>query len=197
MPRDLSRPVSRRGPSQGRGIADYGPGRRDPVAEEAAARERARTGETLDELAEAQRAAELAQRLTEISGSSEYFIEGVTAYANEAKIRTLNVSAELIEKHGAVSAGVAEAMACGMRERALTDYALSVTGIAGPTGGSEEKPVGLVYIGFAAENETKSLKIILPGDRHLIRWRASQAALDLLRRKILKSLGTEGAAKAG
>jgi nicotinamide-nucleotide amidase len=128
----------------------------------------------------------IAQRLTEISGSSAYFIEGVVAYANEAKIRTLNVSPELIEKHGAVSAEVAEAMAKGMRERAETDYAISITGIAGPTGGSEEKPVGLVFIGYAAEGVTKSFKMILPGDRYLIRWRSSQAALDYLRRQILK-----------
>ncbi|MDQ3798986.1 MAG: competence/damage-inducible protein A [Acidobacteriota bacterium] len=128
----------------------------------------------------------IAQRLTEISGSSRYFIEGVVAYANEAKIRTLNVAPELIEKHGAVSAQVAEAMANGMRERAQTDYAVSITGIAGPGGGSEEKPVGLVFIGYADESATKSFKIILPGDRELIRWRASQAALDYLRRKILQ-----------
>jgi nicotinamide-nucleotide amidase len=130
----------------------------------------------------------IAQRLTEISGSSKYFIEGVVAYANEAKIRTLNVAPELIEKHGAVSAQVAEAMAKGMRERTQTDYAVSVTGIAGPTGGSEEKPVGLVFIGYADENETRAFKTILPGDRELVRWRASQAALEFLRRKILKSI---------
>ena len=129
----------------------------------------------------------IAERLTEISGSSAYFIEGVVAYHNEAKIRTLNVSKELIENKGAVSAEVAEAMAQGMRERAKTDYAISITGIAGPTGGSEEKPVGLVYIGYADEMKMKSIKIMLPGDRYLIRWRSSQAALDLLRREILKS----------
>ena len=128
----------------------------------------------------------IAERLTEISGSSVYFIEGVTAYANEAKIRTLNVAPELIEKHGAVSAEVAEAMAKGMRERARTDYAISVTGIAGPSGGTEEKPVGTVFIGYSDENLTKSFKIVLPGDRYLIRWRSSQAALDYLRRQILK-----------
>jgi nicotinamide-nucleotide amidase len=128
----------------------------------------------------------IAQRLTEISGSSGYFIEGVVVYANEAKTRALGVPAELIEKHGAVSAEVAEAMAAGMRERARTDYAVSITGIAGPTGGSEEKPVGLVFIGYADREKTKSFKIILPGDRFLIRWRSSQAALDYLRRNILK-----------
>lgn len=128
----------------------------------------------------------ICERLTEISGSSAFFIEGVAAYANAAKIRALNVPADLIDKHGAVSREVSEAMAKGMRERAGTDYSISVTGIAGPTGGSEEKPVGLVYIGFSSADETKSIKIMLPGDRHLIRWRASQAALDLLRRKLQK-----------
>lgn len=129
----------------------------------------------------------VAQRLTGVSGSSAYFIEGVTAYANEAKIRTLSVPRDLIETRGAVSAEVAEAMAKGMRERAATDFAISVTGIAGPTGGTQEKPVGLVFIGYADARQTKSFKIILPGDRYLIRWRASQAALDYLRRKILQT----------
>jgi nicotinamide-nucleotide amidase len=144
------------------------------------------SGKTLS-LAESCTGGLIAQRLTEISGSSRYFVEGVVAYANEAKIRSLNVAPELIEKHGAVSAPVAEAMAAGMRERTQTDYAVSVTGIAGPTGGTAEKPVGLVFIGYADANETKALKVILPGDRELVRWRASQTALEYLRRKILKT----------
>ena len=130
----------------------------------------------------------IGERLTEVSGASAYFVEGVVAYHNDAKIRTLNVSPELIETRGAVSAEVAEAMAKGVRERAQTDFGISVTGVAGPGGGSEEKPVGTVFIGYADDAETKSIKINLPGDRYLIRWRASQAALDLLRRKILKKL---------
>lgn len=130
----------------------------------------------------------IGERLTDVSGASAYFIEGVVAYANEAKIRALNVAPELIEKHGAVSAEVAEAMAKGMRERAKTDYAISITGIAGPTGGTEEKPVGTVFIGYADESQIKSLKLVLPGDRYLIRWRSSQAALDCLRRQILKQV---------
>jgi nicotinamide-nucleotide amidase len=77
-------------------------------------------------------------------------------------------------------------MAEGMRERTQTDYAISITGVAGPTGGSAEKPVGLVFIGYADASKTKSFKIMLPGDRELIRWRASSAALDYLRRKILQ-----------
>ncbi len=128
----------------------------------------------------------ISQRLTDISGSSRYFIEGVIAYANEAKTNALNVSPEIIEQNGAVSAETAEAMAKGMRARAKTNYAISITGIAGPTGGTPEKPVGTVFIGYSDEKLTKSFKIVLPGDRFLIRWRSSQAALDYLRRQILK-----------
>lgn len=130
----------------------------------------------------------IGERLTDVSGSSAYFIEGIIAYANEAKIRNLNVSPELIEKHGAVSKEVAEAMAVGMREKSGTDYAISVTGIAGPTGGTDEKPVGTIFIGYADETQIKSLHLVLPGDRYLIRWRTSQAALDYLRRQILKKI---------
>jgi nicotinamide-nucleotide amidase len=127
----------------------------------------------------------VAQRLTEIPGSSVYFMEGVVAYSNEAKVRTLGVDSDLITRHGAVSAEVAEAMAEGVRRRADTDFGLSVTGIAGPGGGSEEKPVGLVYIALSDDAHTEHRKLMLPGDRHLIRWRSSQAALDLLRRRLI------------
>ena len=113
-------------------------------------------------------------------------MQGVIAYANEAKINTLKVAPATIEKHGAVSAEVAEEMAKGMREMADTDYAISVTGIAGPDGGTDTKPVGTVFIGYADDSQVKSFKAILPGDRYLIRWRASQTALDYLRRQILK-----------
>jgi len=130
----------------------------------------------------------IGERITGVAGASRYFIEGVIAYANEAKIRTLSVPKELIEAHGTVSGEVAEAMAKGVRERAKTDFGISVTGVAGPDGGTAEKPVGLVFIGFSNANETKSIKMNLPGDRYLIRWRASQAALDFLRRKMLKNL---------
>ncbi|MGH9971515.1 MAG: competence/damage-inducible protein A [Pyrinomonadaceae bacterium] len=126
----------------------------------------------------------VAQRLTDVAGSSRYFIEGVVAYSNEAKTRTLGVEPMLLLEHGAVSAPVAEAMAEGIRERAETDFGLSVTGVAGPSGGTEEKPVGLVYIALASEAGTEHRKLMLPGDRQLIRWRASQAALDLLRRRL-------------
>ena len=141
-------------------------------------------GETLS-VAESCTGGLIGARLTDVAGSSDYFTEGAIVYANRAKIETLSVSAELLEEHGAVSAPVAEAMASGMREKAKTDYAISVTGIAGPGGGSEEKPVGLVFIGYADAENVKSVKVNLPGDRYLIRWRASQFALDYLRRKLL------------
>jgi nicotinamide-nucleotide amidase len=127
----------------------------------------------------------IAQRLTEVPGSSKYFIEGAVTYSNDAKTRTLGVEPVLLLEHGAVSAPVAEAMAEGIRKRARTDFGLAVTGIAGPDGGSEEKPVGLVYIALADDVQTKSRKLQIPGDRNLIRWRASQAALDLLRRRLI------------
>jgi nicotinamide-nucleotide amidase len=128
-------------------------------------------------------------RITDVAGASSYFLQGVIAYANEAKIELLDVPSKLIEEHGAVSAEVAEAMASGIRKKANSDYGISVTGIAGPSGGTKEKPVGLVFIGYSDRDETKSIKMILPGDRYLIRWRASQAALDYLRRKILHKGG--------
>jgi nicotinamide-nucleotide amidase len=127
----------------------------------------------------------ISQRLTEVPGSSVYFMEGVVTYSNDAKTRSLGVDSDLIQKHGAVSAEVAEAMAEGVRRRADTDFGLAVTGIAGPGGGSEEKPVGLVYIALSDDAHTEHRKLMLPGDRHLIRWRASQAALDLLRRRLI------------
>ncbi|HKP72058.1 MAG TPA: competence/damage-inducible protein A [Pyrinomonadaceae bacterium] len=127
----------------------------------------------------------VAQRLTEVPGSSTYFMEGVVTYSNDAKVRLLGVPSDLIAEYGAVSAPVAEAMAEGVRDRAETDFGLSVTGIAGPGGGTEDKPVGLVYIALADDAHTEHRKLLLPGDRQLIRWRASQAALDLLRRRLI------------
>lgn len=143
-------------------------------------------GETLA-VAESCTGGLISMRLTEVPGSSAYFLEGAVTYSNDAKIRHLDVPAAIIADHGAVSSEAAEAMAKGMRERAGTDYAIAVTGIAGPDGGTAEKPVGTVYIGYADGNGTRSLRLTLPGDRHLIRWRSSQAALDYLRRRIAKN----------
>jgi len=129
----------------------------------------------------------IGSRLTDVPGSSRYFIEGAVTYSNAAKVRMLGVSEQTLNDHGAVSAETAGEMASGMREAAGTDYGISVTGIAGPDGGTDEKPVGTVFVGFADKNGTKTRKLTLPGDRYLIRWRSSQAALDYLRRQLLKS----------
>ncbi|HST52268.1 MAG TPA: competence/damage-inducible protein A [Pyrinomonadaceae bacterium] len=127
----------------------------------------------------------IAHRLTEVPGSSSYFTEGVVTYSNEAKTRLLGVPAKVIEEYGAVSAEIAEEMAEGVKALAETDFGLAVTGIAGPGGGTSEKPVGLVFIALADDAHTEHRRLMLPGDRHLIRWRASQAALDLLRRRLI------------
>ncbi len=126
----------------------------------------------------------LAGRLTEVPGSSDYFIEGVVTYSNEAKMRMLGVSQELLAEHGAVSEPVACAMAEGVRKLAGTTLGIGITGIAGPGGGSEEKPVGLVYMALASENGVTARKFIFPGDRQFIRTLAVNAALDLIRRKL-------------
>ncbi len=127
----------------------------------------------------------IAQRLTNVPGSSKYFVEGLVTYSNESKTRLLGVDKKLILEFGAVSQQVARDMARGVRHRAKADFGLSVTGIAGPEGGSEEKPVGLVFIALADEAHTEHKRFVLPGDRELIRWRASQAALDMLRRRLI------------
>ena len=133
----------------------------------------------------------IGMRLTDIAGSSSYFLQGAITYSNEAKQQVLGVPAETLQTFGAVSSETAKAMAEGMRRVAGTDYAVSVTGIAGPDGGSDEKPVGTVYIGYADSRKTKSVHFSLPGDRYLIRWRSSQAALDYLRRQIMKRSSEE------
>jgi nicotinamide-nucleotide amidase len=127
----------------------------------------------------------IAQRITHVPGSSKYFLEGLVTYSNESKIRLLDVDKILIKEFGAVSQQVARDMARGVRHRAKSDFGLAVTGIAGPDGGTEEKPVGLVYIALADDAHTEHKKLTLPGDRELVRWRASQAALDMLRRRLI------------
>src|SRR2546421_1335436 len=127
----------------------------------------------------------IAQRLTNVPGSSKYFVEGVVTYSNEAKVRLIGVDKKIIKEFGGVSQQVARDMARGVRHRAKTDFGLAVTGIAGPGGGSEEKPVGLVYIALADAAHNEHRKLMISGDRELVRWRASQAALDMLRRRLI------------
>ena len=129
----------------------------------------------------------IANRITNVSGASEVFLAGYVTYANAAKSDLLSVDPKLIDKHGAVSEAVARSMAEGARARAASKYGLATTGIAGPTGGSDEKPVGTVYIALASGNsETVARKFVFPTDRETFKQLAAQAALDLLRRRLLK-----------
>lgn len=123
----------------------------------------------------------IASRLTDVPGSSETFLEGLVCYSNEAKSDVLSVPREMIERYGAVSEQVAIAMAEGARLRSGADIAISDTGIAGPSGGTAEKPVGLVWIGVSTADHTRAEKNLFLGDRLTVKLRASQAALATLR----------------
>lgn len=128
----------------------------------------------------------IANRITNVPGASSVFIAGYVCYANQAKINMLDVDPKIVERHGAVSESVARALAEHARACAGSTYALATTGVAGPTGGSPEKPVGTVYIALAsAELETIVKKFFFPTDRETFKQLAVQAALDLLRRRIL------------
>jgi nicotinamide-nucleotide amidase len=123
----------------------------------------------------------LAQRLTSIAGSSSYFLGGVVCYSNELKTAWADVPVELIKIKGAVSSEVAIALADGIRRRAGSTLGVGITGIAGPGGGSEEKPVGTVHVAIAHAGGVKERGTRFPGDREAIRWHAAQLALDMVR----------------
>jgi nicotinamide-nucleotide amidase len=124
----------------------------------------------------------VAQRLTSVPSSSDVFLGGVVAYSDEVKVRELDVPVEALSRHGAVSAEAAAAMAAGGRERLGADVCVSVTGVAGPGGGSAEKPVGLVYLHAETPSGSRGADFVFPGDRESIRRRATVTALHLLRR---------------
>lgn len=126
----------------------------------------------------------LGGRITAVPGASDVFIGGIVAYDNVVKSGTLDVSPELLERHGAVSEQVVSAMAQGVQRQFAVDAALAITGIAGPSGGTAEKPVGTVWMAARLGKEARALKRVVPGDRGEIRARAAQGALDLLRRLI-------------
>jgi nicotinamide-nucleotide amidase len=126
----------------------------------------------------------LADRITNIPGASEVFLAGYITYANETKIDVLGVDPTLIERHGAVSELVARAMAEGARARANTTYALATSGIAGPSGGSLDKPVGTVFVAFAADAETTVLPLFFPSDRPTFKQLTAQAAFEMLRKRL-------------
>jgi nicotinamide-nucleotide amidase len=127
----------------------------------------------------------IGSRITSIAGSSEYFERGVVVYSYLAKTEMLGVTQDLIERHGAVSGKVAEAMALGMRQAAHTELGLAVTGIAGPGGGTQKKPVGLVYTALASAQGVKIAENRFLGTREQVRIRASQTALDMVRRHLI------------
>lgn len=132
----------------------------------------------------------VAARITSVPGASDVFRGAVVAYADEVKAAELGVPDELLERHGAVSAEVAQAMAHGARERLGADAAVAVTGVAGPGGGSDEKPVGLVFLHAAGPEGEEARRTELPGDREMIRGRATAGALHLLRRLLTHSRHT-------
>jgi len=127
----------------------------------------------------------VAERLTSISGSSTYFLGGVVCYSNQLKTQLVGVPAELIEAKGAVSSEVALALADGIRKQTGATIGVGITGIAGPTGGTPEKPVGLVHIGIADQHGPREKSFRFPGDRERIRFFAAQNALDQVRRLCL------------
>lgn len=131
----------------------------------------------------------IGHRLTEIPGSSDYFLESAVTYSNRAKIRRLGVPEALIEKHGAVSAQVARAMALGIRRTSGADLGLAVTGIAGPGGGTPRKPVGLVYVALARRRGTAVIRILFSGGRTQVKFQSSQKALDLVRKALTSNTG--------
>ena len=138
-------------------------------------------------LAESCTGGAIAHRLTNVPGASVVLLAGLVTYSNEAKQKFLGVSAETLTAHGAVSEAVAQEMAAGARRQTGADFALSVTGIAGPSGGSEAKPVGTVFVGLASANETIVLQQFNPFDRETFKNVTGTQALEMLRRKILSA----------
>jgi nicotinamide-nucleotide amidase len=126
----------------------------------------------------------IGERVTSVSGSSRYFLGDAVVYSNQMKTKLAGVPAKLIESEGAVSSKVAAALAEGIRERCGATLGLAVTGVAGPNGGTPEKPVGLVFHALASDGGTEVIERKFPGDRKRIRWFASQQALDMVRRKL-------------
>jgi nicotinamide-nucleotide amidase len=159
----------------------YGVG--DQTLAEVVGENLARAGRTVA-VAESCTGGLLATLITDIPGSSRYFACGWVTYSNQAKNRELDVPLEMVDKYGAVSEQVARAMAQGTRRKAGTDYAVSITGIAGPGGGTELKPVGLVYIAVDSREGTDASRHVFASDRSSVRLHAAQTALNMLRLKL-------------
>ncbi|HXM68312.1 MAG TPA: competence/damage-inducible protein A [Candidatus Acidoferrum sp.] len=127
----------------------------------------------------------LGERITSVGGSSRYFAGGAIVYSNAVKADLAGVPADMIERHGAVSREVAAALGEGIRYRCEATFGIGITGVAGPSGGTPEKPVGLVYHALASDSGTEVIERNFPGDRKRIRWFATTLALDMLRRKLM------------
>ncbi len=162
----------------------YGEG--DDRLEDAVVRLLSAAGKTLT-VAESCTGGCVAHRLTNVPGASQVFDSGLIVYSNEAKKRLLKVSPSTLQKHGAVSEKTAQEMADGARRVAKTDYAVSVTGIAGPMGGTSEKPVGTAFIGLADAQSTTARRYYHPGEREAFKQNVSQHALNMLRRRLLRT----------
>jgi nicotinamide-nucleotide amidase len=126
----------------------------------------------------------LSERLTRTPGSSNFFLGGAVCYSNEMKTRLAGVPEALLREHGAVSKPVAQSLAEGIRKRGGASIGVSITGVAGPSGGTPQKPVGLVWIGLADERGTEVREFRFPGNRERIRLWATQAALEMIRRRV-------------
>lgn len=169
-------------------LKDYIFGRDDETLEEVVGRLLTRSRKTLA-IAESCTGGLISSRITDVPGSSRYFKRGEVAYSNEVKVSELKMTPGSLKKYGAVSRQVAAQMAKNVREIAGTDYGLGVTGIAGPSGGTRSKPVGLVYIAVSGPKNTVCRKFNFTGERKIIKFKTSQAALDLLRQCLLSPSG--------
>lgn len=129
----------------------------------------------------------LAERITRVPGSSDYFLGGAVTYTNELKTLVLGIPSKMLREHGAVSEPVARAMAEGVRKAYRSDYGIGITGVAGPGGGSEAKPVGTVHVALAGPEGVEHRRVRFPGDRERVRMQSAQLALDMLRRRLLSS----------
>ena len=165
-------------------IGDYLYSEHDDTLQECVGRLLADNNKTISS-AESCTGGTISKLLTSVPGSSRYFLGGITAYSNSVKERVLGVPAAIIDRFGAVSSGCVAAMAEGIRSLTGSDYSVSTSGIAGPGGGSAEKPVGLVWIGVSSQMGTETFKVQYKGDRERNIERSSAFALDAIRKKIL------------
>ncbi len=167
-------------------VGEYIFGENDDTLESVIGKLLSERGQSLT-VAESCTAGLLAGQITSVPGSSAYFERGVVTYSNLSKVELLGVPEKIIEEHGAVSRETAEAMVLGLREKYKSDYGVSITGIAGPDGGTDEKPVGTVFIAVSSADGVKSKRLSLSRDREINRRRSVYAAMELLRRTILEN----------